>query len=105
MVEEFKRDRKSEVRKATDTNQKYHLRNFVVWTEEIELMDMRELNRYVLNSYKTWRRENYSINDLTLYTNLMTIRALMRWCEDREFVVEGLAETIGIHWLCFTLIY
>jgi len=96
VIDQFQNERKHEVRESTLVNQKYHLRSFVEWTEEIELEDIGNLNGYVVNQYKTWRRENSEINEQTLYNNLMSIRALLRWCEQRELVEDGLADKLDI---------
>ena len=96
VIAQFQRERKHEVRESTIVNQRYHLRSFVERAEESGLESISDLNGYVVNQYKTWRRENSGINDQTLYNNLMTIRAFIGWCEQRELVEEGLANKLDI---------
>ncbi|WP_226479977.1 tyrosine-type recombinase/integrase [Natrinema amylolyticum] len=96
VVEQFQKEREHEVRESTLINQKYHLRSFIEWTEETGLEQIGALNGFILNQYKTWRRENSEINEQTLYNNLTTLRALLGWCEQRELVEEGLTEKLDI---------
>lgn len=96
VVEQCQKEREHEVRESTLINQKYHLRSFVDLTEEIELEEIENLNGYVVNQYKTWRRENSEINEQTLYNNLMTVRALLGWYEQRELVEDGLSDKLDI---------
>ena len=95
-VEQYQRERSHEVRESTVVNQKYHLRSFVDWAAEIELDDLGNLNGFLVNQFKTWRRENSEINDQTLYNVLMTIRGFLGWCEQRELVEDGLADKLDI---------
>lgn len=95
-VDQFQRERAHEVAESTVVNQKYHLKSLVEWTRDIELDDLSDLNGFVLNQYKTWRRDNSEINDQTLYNNLMTIKAFLNWCEKRELVEDGLPEKLDI---------
>ncbi|MFC7191837.1 tyrosine-type recombinase/integrase [Halocatena marina] len=81
---------------ATIVNQKYHLQSFCDWAEEIELDDVSDLGGYTLNQYKTWRRDTTGVNDMTLYNNLMTIKAFIKWCEKRDLVDDGLSGKLDI---------
>lgn len=96
VVSQYQNERKHEVRESTIVNQRYHLQSFVRWSDEIGLEDLGNLNGYVLNQFKTWRRENSEINDQTLYNILMTIRGFLGWCEQRDLVEEGLPEKLDI---------
>lgn len=96
VTQEFQTDRRHEMAEATIVNQKYHLQSFCDWAEEIDLTDVSDLGGYTINQYKTWRRETTGVNDMTLYNNLMTIKAFIKWCEKRELVNDGLSEKIEI---------
>lgn len=46
--------------------------------------------------YKTWRRRDGDLNDVSLHTQLGTIRVFLRFLEDIEAVEQGLAETVAM---------
>lgn len=93
---QFQTEREQEVRQKTTINQRYHLKRFVEWSDETGVESMSDLNGFVANQYKTWRRNNSDISDTTLYNDLCTIRTFLRWCEQREIVEQGLADRLDV---------
>ena len=89
-------ERKMEVREATLTNQKYHIHAFADWAEDIELGPAHNLNGYTVNQFKTWKRDQTEIADITLYNTLMSIRGFLKWGEKRELIQEGVHEKLDI---------
>lgn len=95
-VEQFQKERKPEVRPQTHLNQKYHLRRFIEWCDETGIESMSDINGFVINQFKTWRRDNAELAEVTLYNELCSIRTFVRWCQKREIVVDGLADKIDV---------
>lgn len=95
-ADQFMKDREQEMREATVTNQRYHIRSFIDWSNEQEIEYTTDLNGFLVNQYKTWRRDTSDINSRTLYNNLMTIRVFLRWGQRRELFEQGLFEKLEI---------
>lgn len=95
-VQHFQKERKSEVRPQTHLNQKYHLRRFQEWSDDTDIESMLDINGFVINQYKTWRRDKADLAEVTLYNELCSIRTFVRWCERREIVPQGLADKIDV---------
>ena len=72
----------------------YRLRHFVRWCENEEIKNLNNLSGRDLHRFKLWRREDGELNNVTMVTQLSTLRVFIRWCEQVEAVENGLSESI-----------
>jgi len=72
----------------------YRLRHFVRWCENEEIENLNNLSGRDLHRFKLWRREDGDLNNVTMVTQLSTLRVFIRWCEQVEAVENGLSESI-----------
>lgn len=96
LVDDYLAERENEVREATLTDQTYHLRAFSRWADDVELGPASNLNGFTVNQFKTWKREQREIADITLYNTLMSVRGFLKWGERRELIEEGVHEKLEI---------
>lgn len=87
--------RENEVSASTIQAHHYRLKHFVHWCEEVEeIENLNELSGRDLQRYKMWRREDGDLNNVTLVTQLSTLRVFINWCENIDAVDEGLHDKI-----------
>jgi site-specific recombinase XerD len=87
--------RKQEVSESTIQAHHYRLKHFVRWSEEQE--DLHNLNNLTgrdLQRYSMWRREDGDLNNVTMVTQLSTLRVFIKWCERIDAVEDGLHDKI-----------
>jgi site-specific recombinase XerD len=79
--------RKQEVSESTIQAHHYRLRHFVRWCENVEnLENLNTLSGRDLQRYKMWRREDGGLNNVTMVTQLSTLRVFLKWCEKIDAV-------------------
>lgn len=89
--------RRSEVREQTLQAHQYRLSHFVRWCENVADIDnMNVLNGRSLDRYQNWRRDDGNLNNVTIQTQLSTLRGFIRYCERIEAVRDGLHEKIEL---------
>jgi hypothetical protein len=86
--------RKNEVSESTLQAHDYRLRHFVRWCDEEGIDNMNTLSGRALHRYRLWRREDGGLNNVTLVTQLSTLRVFIKWCERIDGVPEGLHDKI-----------
>lgn len=86
--------RRSEVSESTIQAHDYRLRHFVRWCGEEDIENLNTLTGRELHQYRVWRREDGDLNNVTLVTQLSTLRVFIRWCERIDGVSEGLHDQI-----------
>jgi site-specific recombinase XerD len=87
--------RESEVSKSTIQAHHYRLKHFVRWCEEVqEIENLNSLSGRDLQRYKMWRRDDGDLNNVTLVTQLSTLRVFINWCENIDAVEAGLHDKI-----------
>lgn len=88
-------DQKStEASESTVQAHDYRLRHFVRWCDQNDIENLNELSGRDLHQYKLWRRDDGDLNNVTMVTQLSTLRVFIRWCEQIDAVAEGLSESI-----------
>jgi site-specific recombinase XerD len=92
--EMYLNDKSSEVTASTLQAHDYRLRHFVRWCREQDISNINSLTGRDLHKYKLWRREDGGLNNVTLVTQLSTIRVFIRWCEQIDAVEPGLSDSI-----------
>ena len=91
-VEYFLEERKPEVSKQTQYNNKGHLKRFVLFLSREGVEDTTTLDGFILRQFKTWLRNNRSVNEVTVGNYVSTVRAFIKWCEKVDLVEDGLYE-------------
>ncbi|MCU4752971.1 site-specific integrase [Halobacteria archaeon AArc-curdl1] len=87
-------DRAHEVSENTIQAHGYRLGHFVRWSDETGIENLNELSGRKLQRYRLWRREDGDLNNVTMVTQLSTLRVFIRWCESIDAVESGLSEKI-----------
>lgn len=62
--------------------------------DENDIEYLHELNGRQFDRYKIWRREKGDLNNVSLNTQLSTIRVFIKWCEKVDAVPRGFHEYI-----------
>jgi site-specific recombinase XerD len=71
--------RKQEVSESTIKAHHYRLKHFVRWCESVEdIENLNTLGGRELQRYKMWRREDGDLNNVTMVTQLSTLRVFVR---------------------------
>ena len=94
--EMYLEQRKQEVSDATIQAHHYRLNQFVRWCTEVEGLDnLNTLSGRDLQRFKVWRRDDGDLNNVTLVTQLSTLRVFIKWCERVDAVEEGRSTRIS----------
>ncbi|TKX36131.1 site-specific integrase [Halorubrum sp. CGM5_25_10-8B] len=94
-LEMYLDQRQPEVSDSTLQAHRYRLGHFVEWCENVaEIDNLNNLTGRDLQRYKIWRREDGDLNNVSLVTQLSTLRVFIRWCEDIDAVEPGTHDKI-----------
>lgn len=93
-VEWYLQEREAEVSGNTLQAHEYRLNHFVRWCDEQGIENMNEIYGRDLQQYRLWRREDGGLNNVTMVTQLSTLRVFIRWCENIDAVAEGVHDKI-----------
>jgi len=87
--------RESEVSNSTIQAHHYRLSHFVRWCNEVaEIENLNDVTGRDLQRYKMWRRDDGDLNNVTMVTQLSTLRVFIKWCENINAVAEGTHDKI-----------
>jgi integrase len=93
--EMYLEQRKQEVSDSTIQAHHYRLSHFVRWCEEVEnLENLNTLSGRDLQRFKMWRRADGGLNNVTMVTQLSTLRVFIKWCENIDAVANGTHDKI-----------
>lgn len=90
-------ERRREVSEATLNSHEYRLNHFVQWmkeTPDIEKTD--DLTGRRLHEFKMWRRKAGELNNVSMHTQLSTLRVFIQFLERVDAVHSNLHESIDI---------
>jgi site-specific recombinase XerD len=93
-VEWYLEDRETEVSRNTIKAHNYRLNHFVRWCDEQGIENMNEIYGRDLQQYRLWRREDGDLNNVSMVTQLSTLRVFIRWCENIDAVANGVHDKI-----------
>ena len=99
--EMYLKQREKEVSNSTIQAHHYRLKHFVRWCTDVEnIENLNALSGRDLQRYKMWRRDDGDLNNVTLVTQLSTIRVFIRWCEQIDLI--GITDTpsLSFHQVC-----
>jgi len=86
--------RREELSDATIRAHKYRISPFVRFCDEKDIEFLSDLNGRDFDRYKIWRRENGDLNNVTLNTQLSTLRVFIKWAEKVDAVPRGFHEYV-----------
>jgi site-specific recombinase XerD len=91
--------RRDELSKETCRKQKTRLQAFVAWSEQNDLDNLNDLTGRDLQRYRQWRKngegDNYGeVKNVTLRSNLATLRVFLEYCANIDAVEPGLRERV-----------
>lgn len=91
----YLQQRKQEVSASTIQAHHYRLKHFVRWCEDVEnLENLNTLSGRDLQRFKMWRRDDGGLNNVTMVTQLSTLRVFIKWCENIDAVASGTHDKI-----------
>ena len=89
-VEMYLGERSTEVSDATLQAHEYRLSHFLRWCDEQDIDDMNGLTGRSLHRYKLWRRDDGDLKQVSLKSQIDTIRVFIRFCETIDAVETDL---------------
>jgi len=93
--EMYLEQRKREVSDSTIQAHHYRLKHFVKWCEDVaDIENLNSIGGRDLQRFKTWRRDDGDLNNVTMVTQLSTLRVFINWCEDIDAVASGTHDKI-----------
>ena len=77
---------------------KYRLGHFVRFCEQTfdDPRTTGDITPPLLFEYRRWRKQDGDLNLTSLHTQLSTLRVFMGWCEDRQYVREGMKDAVDV---------
>lgn len=95
-VEWYLKEKAQECAEATVTAHKYRLKHFVRWCTANNIENLNAVNGRLLQRYKTWRRDDGDLNNVTLHTQMTTLRVFLLWCEQIDAVPMETSEKVVV---------
>lgn len=93
-VELYLQSRENELAASTLQSQEYRLNHFIRWCKETDRENLNELTGRDIQEYKNWRQADGNLNNVTLKTQIDTVRVFIRFLESINGVRENLSEKI-----------
>jgi integrase len=91
----YLRERSTEVTESTLQAHEYRLNHFVRWCNgEGEIQNMNTITGRNLHHYKLWRKEDGDLNQVSLKSQMDTLRVFIRFCETIDAVETDLHSKI-----------
>jgi integrase len=93
-VEMYLQERETEVSKATLKAYGYRLDYFQRWCDQEGIENLNVLSGRMMHQYRLWRREVGNLSNVSLKTQMDTIRVFIRFCERIDAVRNNLSESV-----------
>ncbi|EMA68807.1 integrase domain-containing protein SAM domain-containing protein [Halorubrum aidingense JCM 13560] len=93
-VDLYLMEKKSEVSQWTHYSHGSRLGHFLRWCAEQGVDNLNDITGRDLKRYKLWRRDDGDINNVTLKTQMDTLRVFIRWCESIDAVSPDLSTKV-----------
>jgi site-specific recombinase XerD len=90
-VELYLTEKESEVSEWTLYSHGSRLGHFTRWCDEKDIDNLNDLTGRDLKRYKLWRRDDGDLNNVTVKTQMDTLRVFIRWCESIDAVTPDLS--------------
>ncbi|TYT62415.1 tyrosine-type recombinase/integrase [Natrialba swarupiae] len=96
-VDLYLRERSTDVSQNTLDAHYYRLVHFLRWCEEEERIDnLNDLTGRKLHQFRLWRRDDGDLNNVSLRTQLQTLRVFLKFLERIDAVEPGLHDKLLI---------
>nr|WP_254530070.1 tyrosine-type recombinase/integrase [Natrinema gelatinilyticum] len=89
-VEMYLQERATEVTHSTLKAHRYRLGHFLRWCDQKGIDNLNDITGRSLHRYKLWRRDDGDLNQVTVKTQMDTLRVFIRWCESVDAVEQDL---------------
>jgi site-specific recombinase XerD len=86
--EMYLRERSTDASDATIKAHDYRLGHFIRWCDIEDIDNLNDLSGRDLHQYKLWRQEDGDLNQVSVKTQMDTLRVFIRFCESID-AVEG----------------
>ncbi len=93
-VEWYLDEKEHENSPATVKAHEYRLNHFIRWCDQNSIDNLNTLTGRDLHRYKQWRRDDGDLNNVSLQTQLGTLRVFLKWAAKVDAVAEGLHDKI-----------
>jgi len=95
-VKWYLEDKESEYSINTVYAHQSRLGHLIRWCENNDIENLNNLNGRHLQRYRTWRRDDGDLNNVSMRTQMSTLRVFLRWAENIEGVHSGLSEKVDV---------
>ena len=92
-VELYKQDRERELSDATLQSHGYRLQRFVEWCDKEDIDNLNDVTGRDVQRFKIHRKQ--TVSDVTLKSNLDTLRVFLRFCVSINGCIDGLDDTVN----------
>jgi site-specific recombinase XerD len=92
-VQMYKQDRERELSDATLQSHGYRLERFLEWCEIEDIDNLNNVTGRDLHRFKLFRKAQ--VNDVTLKSQMDTLRVFIRFCQSVDGCIDGLSESIN----------
>ena len=86
----YLRERSTDASDATIKAHDYRLDHFIRWCDIEDIDNLNEISGRDLHRYKLWRQEDGDLNQVTVKTQMDTLRVFIRFCESIDAVETDL---------------
>ena len=93
-LELYLQEKRGEVSQATHYSHSSRLGHFVRWCDDQDITNLNDLSGRDLQRYKLWRRAEGDLNNVSLKTQMDTLRVFIRWCETIDAVPIDLSTKV-----------
>ncbi|WP_128476542.1 tyrosine-type recombinase/integrase [Halorussus pelagicus] len=92
-VDLYKQDRERELSDATLQSHGYRLKRFIEWCDKEDIDNLNDVTGRDVQRFKIFRKQK--VSDVTLKSNLDTLRVFLRFCVSINGCIDGLDETVN----------
>jgi integrase len=95
-LERYLMHREPEVSEQTLQAHEYRLNHLVRWCNQNDIEQMCDLSPRDLQDFRYWRQKDGDLNDVTMHTQMTTLRVFLKWAGDYEAVPQQFFERLRI---------
>ena len=86
--------KENDATQTTVNSHEYRLNHFIEWCNQKDIENLNTLSGRDLQRFKLWRQNDGDLNNVSLHTQLGTLRVFLKWAENIDAVTEGLHDKI-----------
>jgi len=95
-LERYLMHREPEVSEQTLQSHEYRLNHFIKWCNQNGIEEMGDLSARDLQDFRYWRQKDGGLNDVTMHTQMTTLKVFLKWAGDYEAVPQQFFERLRI---------